>query len=329
MSIKLICGKTGKAIRLRCEWNDEIAVYMTHKGIRELHTSIGLDSRPSNIDFIGRLTFLRGILIDCFKEVNLDQIYTLSELNYLGLYYPRNPKINLSHFKRLSILDIELRGTNPQGLFQCSNLNELRVSNLMMSSSVQFSSLKNLRKLSIMYSNIAEVQGLTRLESLAKLHMFSLSKLESIHGLEDLENLAVLEIEKCKNLKKAWPTIMQMKGLRMLVVYDSGLLPSAKDVLTLKNLEWLSCEGFEDADVEPLLLHPKLWFHKFRVPNVGEEFFSKLRKGVPIEEWYLEAIDRMVKSDIPYISDYVDRYESLKGDFLERIRARNVSSGLA
>lgn len=80
-------------------------------------------------------------------------------------------------------------------LFECKSLKRLGLNNF-----APFSNFVNLERLTLLNSAIEDMNGIVKLAMLTYLSMANLGKVTSLSGIKALQNLEILEIEKCKGI---------------------------------------------------------------------------------------------------------------------------------
>ena len=175
------------------------------------------------------------------KEINnIESIFNLHQLEHLSLFDcdSLTDVSYIEHFKKLVYLDLgncdgltdvePLKGaTNLEhlDLFSCANVSDLNcvenltqlkyldISNCEEISEFEFlHALKNLETLKLAKSSLSDVSCVLNNAQLRELHLEGCQNLGSVSGLENLEQLQLVNVRGCKKLSKT-----QVKRLSELI----------------------------------------------------------------------------------------------------------------
>lgn len=144
-----------------------------------------------------------------------------------------------------------------------------------------FSKLVNLEELSILNSQIENLQGISTLRNLKFLRLANLKRIASLKGVENLQKLEELEIQRCKGISTVFE-VFRLSSLRRLLLLDLGNIASIGGIETLSDLEeFLLYESTNivDGDISPVLTLKnlsKISFQNRRHYTHKREDFGKL-----------------------------------------------------
>jgi hypothetical protein len=266
-------------------WLDSGRIETSMEYLRESDvSSLGINAmrgfKLPSIDFIRHHPWVRKLNIVCPASgpYDLDPLYALGQLRSLYLSDPA--PLDLSRFGDLESFTgawhskLKLDG--------CSSLRSLSLRGYK-SPSGDLSTLPPLPalvELSLSSSPIRSLNGLSRYNSLKRLELHKLSKLESIGDATVLEGLEALDCSSCKRFQDH-EAVRVLKRLRVLGFDACTEIPSLS---FLDEMPCLERFGFVDTNVKDGDLRPLL-----RLKSVG--FFAKKHYSHTPEE-----VDRAIEA---------------------------------
>ncbi len=242
-------GEFGPRLKVRSAWSAALTDYMNKHRIKELLVTDGPspEDSVSDLEFLSDINELEGFASTTHRIRNYTPIYQHRELKSVslsrGLVDPRQG----FEFKALDNIERLRFGEAIPNDFEvacCKALKELSLVRLSKGfSSTSFSSLSELRYLSISNSTLSDLEGLASLSKLAEIHLFSLRKLDSLRGLEGPSvALKRVLIEGCPNLASI-DSLNEATNVEFLYLFDCGDLDSAMPILRMKKLRSLTLGG--------------------------------------------------------------------------------------
>lgn len=156
----------------------------------------------SNLDFLTQLPQIRQLWFWDIRLQDVDGIYHLENLEYLGIF-PKRPAIDFSRFPKLATMVWE-PVKNDAGLEKLSSLNCLHIWRYK-SKEMSFSALPlpvSLRELAFNWCNQESLLHLPQLPHLETLEIHYCRNLKSLNGLMTIApNLKRLTVDNCANLE--------------------------------------------------------------------------------------------------------------------------------
>ncbi|MFS3927322.1 hypothetical protein CHN50_18305 [Priestia aryabhattai] len=125
------------------------------------------------------------------------------------------------------------------GINKLLNLKELAIWNYKPKSKdlEELTPLTNLKKLTLIQSNIVNLNGISKLERLSTVELNRLRKLNTLSDIDKLNKcLTTLDIELCKNIEDL-TTIESLDCLKTLAIVNCGDIPSIEFIKPLSNLK--------------------------------------------------------------------------------------------
>jgi len=146
-------------------------------------------------------TFVEELIID--ENINISQIHDFTNLLSLSIIGNKNNLVCLEKFIKLEALNVTF-SKNLHGLDKCKKLKSLTIEGFK-SKALDLSDLPllpELNYLTIIKSDIANLNGVEKFKLLNEINFWYCSKLESIESLKTLnKNLLKIEFESCKKIK--------------------------------------------------------------------------------------------------------------------------------
>ncbi|WP_291285769.1 hypothetical protein [Flavobacterium sp.] len=215
----------------------------------EQRVDFSLMKKISNQIRILTLTNLDNTLIE-----NWEGIYDLSFLEILHISDKLDFKLDISRFTNLT----QFGGVYSPKIINLNNhkkLDSLVISSGYPTENLDFlSSLKSVKRLHIYKAN--KLENLKGIEELINLHEISIGYSPKLTSILELNNSGVekLVIEKCKNLLD-FSFLQKNKSIKELSIDN---LESIKFITAMSNLEVINFSDCKDGDMNPLLEAKKL-----------------------------------------------------------------------
>lgn len=246
-------GLFGTKAIIKGPWQDKFLKLFKKLEVQELELNDGKGWRGDNLDFLKHLTNLKSVIIIDFSIKSIEAVHFLKELIKLEISTYSKTPIDFKAFPEL--VDCSLEWSNSsESLFEVLSLKKLLINSYNKKSSDNFSKFINLEELSILNSQIEDIQGLSKLKNIKALRLGNLKKLTSLKGLNNLHELVELEIQKCKGIFTI-SEIQKLNKLERLLLLDSGNVPSIKGIEKLANLKdfiFYESTNIVDGDLTPL-----------------------------------------------------------------------------
>lgn len=213
--------------------------------------------QTSRIDFLAspRLRQLQGVTIQ-FPVEDLSALYSLPHLTHLALPEGLKSHVDYSCFNRL----LYLGGTIPknyENLHAASRLKYVHVFSYPKADLTEFSHCPDLRELRLHGAACKSLHGLSGLQKLARIHLESCRKLESVCGVGPANaSLHVFDVTNCKKLINA-NAIGELPHLKKLFLFGIHELDSLDFLKSLRELDDLGIHpsrvGVKNGDYRPLI----------------------------------------------------------------------------
>jgi hypothetical protein len=112
----------------------------------------------------------------------------------------------------------------------------------------------------IVPSSIENIHGIKRYPKLKKVSIYSARKLQDISQIVELEDLQVIDLQKCRRLLQGgvnWPLL---RGLRKMIYMECSALPDLQFIHSMPKLISLVIidTNVLDGDLNPIIEHPRL-----------------------------------------------------------------------
>ncbi len=229
---------------------------------REKLGALSISVRGDDLSFVGRLTGLRGLVLNAWDARDLTPLVGLTELETLTLNVPHKPRVNLdlSAFPKLTDLGMYW---NPgfESLFSCRALEQLFVFAPPDPDLARFGQLLSLRRLEVSGGRrLKTTRGIEKLQGLVFLGLYLQSQLEDLTGVSELRALRELAIEGCRKLETV-DAVEPLQSLTTLKVANCGEIASLRPLERLECLEqFLAWEStrIQDGDLGVLTRLPRL-----------------------------------------------------------------------
>lgn len=195
------------------------------------------DRSLSDVGFLKQLPNLEYLDLGRNNISDLSSIEALNELKYLSFKGSIEAKLDLSTLSKLQDL-LVLYDKKIQNLFTCTNLKRLVIHHYKNknNNAEEFKALKRLEILEIWSSPIRNIDGLKGLNSLQRVELRYLQKLESIKGIENNSSIEELWIQNCKKVND-WEVLGTLSNLKVLTMEACGNISSLNFLDKLESLE--------------------------------------------------------------------------------------------
>ncbi len=280
MNIEFINGKFGIKAIVKTIWQDSFLKVLLEKRVNELELNTGKGWNGESVDFLQYFPDLEALILINQRIKSVEEIHYLRNLKELTISTYSKKSIDFSCFPKLVNCNFEWI-TGSESLFKNQAIKNLGINSYSGKSSAVFSQLINLEKLTILNSNIEDLNGIFILKNLKYLSITNLKKINSLDGIKKLYQLEDLEIQRCRGLNKI-SEIFELTELRKLFLLDLGEIDSIKGIQELKKLEiflFYESTNIVDGDISPLLELKKLTkisFQNRRHYTHRREDFGKL-----------------------------------------------------
>ncbi len=163
----------GKVLILKNSWSESISAYMKKHNIRALRLTDSYGFNGHDISFLKDLSYLRSLELYCWDAMSINVIESLPQLEVIGLQCKSSQEIDFRVFYQLRIALV----TWSKGM-----------SSLL--------TLKSIQKLNIQNYPHRDLQHIRSMQSIKELFLTS-RKLESLKGIEELQQLELLDLYNC------------------------------------------------------------------------------------------------------------------------------------
>lgn len=188
-------------------------------------------------------------LVIANEKINYKGLEEFHNLTLLGALDNKKDVIDLNNFPNLISLNCSITD-RLKGLENCVKLKRLTISDYK-SKTKDLSALpllNSLEHLSLIKTDITNLQGIKSFSNLKKLEIFSASKLETIAALQVLSSsLEEIQVEQSKKIND-FETLGKVKSLKKIILSESGEIKSLAFVRDLPQLEFISFWGTNVLD---------------------------------------------------------------------------------
>ena len=220
--------------------------------------SIGGYMECSNINSIGKLKNIESLSLNVYNIENIDFLGKInSSLKFLILGKTKSKKFDLSILSRFENLQsLSIWGLK-KGIENISKLSLLEQIHLSVNlDDLEFvSELNNLWSVKLSFSQIKNLEALTKIEKLKHLDIFQLRKLDNIEFISEVNNLQYLVLSNLPNIKNL-PDLKNNNQLRR--IYFENLkrltdLSKLENVESLNEFQFVNCCHLNPIDFLPIL----------------------------------------------------------------------------
>lgn len=189
----------GDVLILKGDWEQSVASYMEQRDIRALRLSDSFGFKGEDLSFLNSLGFLRSLEIYCWDAKGIQAVEGLPQLEVLGLQFRSARKIDFSQFDRLrAVMVTWTKGL--QSLLGVPTVERLNIQNYPYKDLVPCSGLNSLKSLYLTSRKLESLAGIESLENLEVLDLYNCPNLASLSEAEGCPNLQQLEVEACAKL---------------------------------------------------------------------------------------------------------------------------------
>lgn len=271
----LLKGGGPTAIWIESDRIEECMAYYREHGLSRIAISPLMGYSLPDLEFLKDYPYVRGVELPTAGKIVVSGLRYLARLEVLRIAESREP-LDLAQFEQLTHVGAEwhpkLRITE-----DCRRLRVLGLRKYKPKSKdlTELADLPSLEDLSIVQSPLTSIRGVGRFRKLKRLELSYLTKLESIAGIEELNDsrLEILESEKCKKIGDH-AAVRTVPSLRVVRFNDCGEIPSIDFLYGLPNLEDFRFVNTNvlDGDLRPLLrLKSAGFFKKKHYSHTPEE----------------------------------------------------------
>lgn len=334
-NINYVSGKSFQDVRIEklfpliADENNTDVVWFTNNNIEDCIRAInelGLEHihlATHSIDFLAdpRLEYIKGITMQ-FEVNSIEPLFKLKHLTHLGLPENITIEFDFSKFNNLIFLGAPL----PKkyiNIEQLASLKYIYLSGYRKSNFSEFSSCKKLRRLSMSFSNVENLNGLSNFTDLEFLDLQYCRKLTALDGIGiENANLQNVHFIGCKKIQNA-DALANLPNLKELIIYQAHELNSLSFLNSLSKLENLVIlpknVGVQNKDYYPLV-EALQKINKLDLLKGWKPLKDYLTKKVIIE-----PIAAVKKSDLELIRDNLDimNWTEKKENGLEQYTKQN------
>ncbi|WP_405603891.1 hypothetical protein [Polaribacter sp. Asnod1-A03] len=212
----------------------------------------------SNINSIGSLNNLKSLSINIYNLENIDFLDKInSSLKSLILGNTKSKKFDISILSRFdNLVNLSVWG-HKRGVEEISKLSSLEKLQLSVNlENLDFiSHLDKLRSVKLSFSEIKNLNALTKLKSLKYLDIYQLRKLSNIEFISELKSLKYLVLANLPNIVNL-PDFSLNKQLRRIDFENLKGLTNLKSIEfaeVLEEFRFVNCSHLQPDDLLPVL----------------------------------------------------------------------------
>lgn len=245
-----------EAIILKGEDLAEEIRYIIDNKITSIYLTHFKSKAIANLDFLKEINFIEKININDL-DIDYSGLYHLDGLKKAILSIKNKKQyLDYSRFKNLVDLSLDWYPQFPN-FSKNKKLKFLTIWKYKPQSKnfIGLVGLAELQFLKITQSNIESIKGIETLNNLLEFQGYYLPKLKSLHGIELLsKSLKILVLEKCKNLMKYQSDLEVLNRLEKLILTDCGELNNLEFINKLNNLKFFTFFNttVKGGDLSPL-----------------------------------------------------------------------------
>ncbi|MBE4906952.1 hypothetical protein IMZ08_02630 [Bacillus luteolus] len=249
----------GKVLVCTGEWDPKLIEVMRENGIVNLRLSGSVGREGKDINFLSSIPFLKGIEIYFSSIKDLSPIYSLEELEVLGLDGYIKAEFDFNKLPKLKKCFITWN-KKYQNLFDVSTLNHLIIDKYPFENLNAMSNLKDLEILDITSRKLQSLKGIESLKKLQELKMFRCVNLIDLSGIEYLTELRVLDINTCRKIHNlnGCEKLDKLEQIRLENCKEIDSLRLLKHCNRLKRIIFIGDTSIDDGDISELLKLPLL-----------------------------------------------------------------------
>lgn len=251
---------------LRGPWSSDLVQRLRDENVSTLALIRTEGFRAENLDFLGELEFLTGLLVIDGMIRNVRGIEQLPQLEYLELRTYATTPLDFSSFPKLNWCHIDwIKGS--ESIFECPSIEHLGIWRFSATNLQEVGNLASLRSLQISQgTRLTSCDDIEGCRNLTEVHLGYLPNLRSFAALGLLKNLEVLMIETCRGVDDL-EFVHPLTKLKKLVIGNCKEIRSlepTRGLDQLERLEFWESTNVLDGDMSVLLELPRLNEARFR-----------------------------------------------------------------
>ena len=222
--------------------------------------SESINKKIENIEKISILEHIRALDLNSYTYEDLSHLSCLRKLEYLKIHGSADKEIPFSSLPLLWCIYLNYNKKNCKSIFQCKNLEYIFIDNYSGTTSNEFVSFGEARRIGLMKSKLSEFNALQNMPHLEHIGIGYNSKMESISWLKDNKSLTSVAFQNCKKIKD-WEILGSLTNMERLTIDSCGELPSIAFLLHLTNLKEIRMIGstsVRDCKVRDIMSIPHL-----------------------------------------------------------------------
>lgn len=254
----------GNVFVLTGEWDPQYIHIFVSENISVLRISQMMGWEGKDISFIEYLPDLRGLEIYSNNVTDCSSIQALSNLEMVSLQCDIKNEIDFSVFKKL--INCYLYWCDGfESLFNCNGLKELNIERYPHRDLSRLEQMTSLEILRLSSRKLESLHGIEMLGALKVLDLFECVRLSEINSISCLQQLELCEIESCRKIQTI-KSLGTLKNLGKLVLNNCGDIESFHPLqacIQLREVYFTESTRVMDGDLSVFLNLPKLkkvWF---------------------------------------------------------------------
>lgn len=222
--------------------------------------SEGINKKIENIEKISILEHIRALNLNSYTYKDLSHLSCLRKLEYLKIHGSADKEIPFSSLPLLWCIYLNYNKKNCKSIFQCKNLEYIFIDNYSGTTSNEFVSFGEARRIGLMKSKLSEFNALQNMPHLEHIGIGYNSKMESISWLKDNKSLTSVAFQNCKKIKD-WEILGSLTNMERLTIDSCGELPSIaflQHLTNLKEIRMIGSTSVRDCKVRDIMSIPHL-----------------------------------------------------------------------
>lgn len=189
----------GKVLIVKGAWSSDISDYMIKEGIYAIRLTDSFGFKGEDLSFLPSLTYLKSLELYCWNAKDVKLLEALPQLEVLGLQFRSSKIIDFSKFTKLRVALLTW-AKGLESIFSLNNIEYLNIQNYPHNNLKPIEHMKKLKRLYLTSRKLESLDGIERLENLEELDLYNCTQLVSKSGIEKLNKLEKIEIEACNKL---------------------------------------------------------------------------------------------------------------------------------